>query len=148
MTSSNRQLILRAHALYLGIAAVLGFLFLDMRGFVFNSGPAGEVAGAAPYTIVGFVEAHGLAFILALLFWRAAPVRMWHVTAMATAALLGTANVVFWQIFVITDTLVMGYVTTGLHWTFTAAELAAAVAVKDDVRTAAGPDLAGVAGAR
>ena len=147
MTSTSRQRILRAHALYMGTFAVLGAVFLDLRGFILNSGPASQVASAAPFAIIGFLEAHGLAFILAVLFWRADSERAWHVTAMATAALLGTANVVFWQFFVETGTLAMGYVSTGLHWTFTAAELLAAVAAKSDI-SATGRHLESVARAR
>ena len=125
-------MILRAHALYLGIASVGAFLFMDMRGWLFNAGPVTRVIADAPHTIIGFVEAHGLAFILAVLFWRAAPVRFWNLTAMATAALLGVSNLVFWQLFVASDALVAGYVTTGLHVTFTALELYAAFAVKPE----------------
>jgi hypothetical protein len=70
-----------------------------------------------------------LAFIISVLFWRAEPTRAWHLTGMAQAALLGTANLVFWQIFIATDSLVMGYVSTSLHWIFAIAQLAASVAV-------------------
>ena len=133
MTTTIRQRILRAHAVYMGVAAILGLLFLDLRGFILNTGPGSQVASAAPFTIIGFFEAHGLALILAVLFWGAAPERKWHLTGMATAALLGTANVIFWRFFVATDTLVMGYLTTGLHWTFAVAQLLAVAALKGDV---------------
>ena len=126
------MLILRAHALYLGIASVTAFLFMDMRGWLFNAGPVRHVIADAPHTVIGFVEAHGLAFILAVLFWRAAPVRFWNLTAMATAALLGVSNLVFWQLFVVSDALVAGYVTTGLHLTFTGLEAYAAFAAQPE----------------
>jgi hypothetical protein len=50
------------------------------------------------------------------------------VTGMATSGLLGTSNLLFWQIFIATDALAMGYVTTSLHWAAAIAQLAAAVA--------------------
>jgi hypothetical protein len=38
----------------------------------------------------------------------------------------GTANLAFWKLFVATDALMNGYVTTILHWTCVAAQLIAA----------------------
>ena len=38
MISSTRKIILRANALYLGIASVAAFLLLDLRGIVFGAG--------------------------------------------------------------------------------------------------------------
>jgi len=40
-------------------------VLLDLRGIVFGAGPAGQVLAAAPHAAIGFVEAHGLAFISA-----------------------------------------------------------------------------------
>jgi hypothetical protein len=45
---------------------------------------------------IGFVEAHGPAFILGVPFARAMPSRSRHGTAAAVHALLGTANLLFW----------------------------------------------------
>ncbi len=84
------------------------------------------ILSAAPHAAIGFVEAHGLAFIIGVLLWRAEPVRLWHLTAAAVHVLLGTCNLVFWQIFITADALLMGYVTTSLHWTFVALQLLAA----------------------
>jgi len=58
-------------------------------------GPAGRIVGSGPHAGIGFIEAQGLAFILSVLLWRAAPVRSWHGTGAAVEALLGTANLVF-----------------------------------------------------
>ena len=41
--------------------------------------------------------------------------------------LLGTSNLVFWEMFVAADALAVGYVSTILHWMFVIAQLAAAV---------------------
>jgi len=127
MTAANRQHLLRANALFIGIAGCAGLIF-DIRGVLYGLGPQGRVLEHAPYAGISFVEAHGLAVILAVLLWRAVPSRAWHVTAMAIEVLLGTSNIAFWQMFVATDALAVGYVTTGLHWVFGAVQLAAAVA--------------------
>lgn len=117
MTTTMRTAILRANALYIGLAGFAGVLF-DVRGVLFGTGPQGRVLMSAPHAAIGFVEAHGLAVILAIALWRAAPVRSSHLTASALCALLGTCNLAFWQIFVTTDALAVGYVSTSLHWTF------------------------------
>ena len=127
MTAANRQRILRANALFIGIAGCAGLVF-DIRGVLYGLGPQGRVLEHAPYAGISFVEAHGLAVILAVLLWRAVPSRAWHLTAMAIEILLGTSNIAFWQMFVATDALAVGYVTTGLHWLFVAAQLTSAVA--------------------
>src|SRR5262245_17124511 len=126
MTTTIRQLILRANALYIGVAGFAGVIF-DIRGVLYGLGPQGRALANAPYAGIGFVEAHGLAVILAVLLWRARPDRSAHFTALAVVALLGTANLAFWQVFIAMDALVMGYVTTALHWTFAALNLGAAV---------------------
>ncbi len=129
MSTTVRQLILRANALYIGVAGVAGVIF-DIRGVLYGVGPQGRALADAPYAGIGFVEAHGLAIILAVVLWRAKPDRSAHLTALAVAALLGTANLAFWQGFVVMDALVMGYVTTALHWTFVALNLMAALTEK------------------
>jgi hypothetical protein len=126
MTTTVRQLILRANAIYIGVAGCAGVIF-DIRGVLYGLGPQGRALADAPYAGIGFVEAHGLAVILAVVLWRARPERAAHLTALAVVALLGTANLAFWQAFVAMDALTMGYVTTALHWTFAALNLAAAV---------------------
>lgn len=128
MTTTMRQWILRANALYIGIAGFAGVIF-DIRGVLYGLGPQGRALAAAPHAGIGFVEAHGLAVILAVVLWRSKPERSAHLTALAVVALLGTANLAFWQVFIAMDALVMGYLTTALHWTFVALNLAAAVQV-------------------
>jgi len=128
MSATLRQLILRANALYIGVAGFAGVIF-DIRGVLYGTGPQGKALAAAPHAGIGFVEAHGLAVILAVVLWRAKPDRSAHFTALAVVALLGTANLAFWQTFIAMDAVVMGYLTTALHWTFVALNLAAAMHV-------------------
>jgi len=128
MTTATRQAILRANAIFLLVAATAGF-WTDVLGIFFSVGVQAPIIGNAPYAGIGFIEAHGLAFIIGVLLWRAAPERSWHLTAAAVHVLLGTANLVFWQIFIAADALWVGYVTTSLHWLFVAMQLTAAAAI-------------------
>ena len=121
-----RRSLLRANALFLLLAGA-GGLRSDILGIFFGQGPVGRIVTAAPHAGIGFVEAHGLAVILGVLLWRAAPERSWHLAAAAIHVLLGTSNVVFWQFFVAADMLAMGYITTLLHVLFVVLQLAAAM---------------------
>jgi hypothetical protein len=125
LNPAMRTRILRANGIYLMVASIVGFLFMDLRGLVLGAGPVSLVV-TAPYGAIGFVEAHGLAFIFGVLFWRAEPLRAWHVTALAVEALLGGSNLVFWELFTATGTLAAGYVFTSLHGLFVVLQLLAA----------------------
>jgi hypothetical protein len=134
-----RQLLLRANALFL-IVAALGGLRSDLMGAWLGRGPVAPILGTAPHAAIGFVEAHGLAVILGVLLWRALPQRSWHVTAACIHLLLGTSNLVFWQAFVAGDMLAVGHVTTLLHALFLVLQAWAAltpqrVAVRTDLPT-------------
>jgi hypothetical protein len=128
MTKAIRQGILRANAIFLLVAATSGFL-TDVLGIFFSVGAQASITGSAPNAGIGFIEAHGLAFIIGVLLWRAAPMRLWHLTAAGVHVLLGTANLVFWPIFVAADALWAGYVTTTLHWAFVVLQLSAAASI-------------------
>jgi hypothetical protein len=125
--TTPRRLVLRANALYVGAAGLAGLIF-DVRGVLLGVGPQGRLLAGAPHAAIGFVEAHGLAVILAVMMWRSSSVRSWHLAAAAMEVLLGTANLAFWEMFVATDALAVGYVTTALHWSFVLAQLLAAFA--------------------
>jgi hypothetical protein len=66
------------------------------------SGPQVAVLRGKPASGVGFLEAHGLAVILAVWFWRASradiPDRAWHLTAFAVHILLAACNISLWRI--------------------------------------------------
>lgn len=125
MTTTIRQGILRANALWLVVASISA-LFMDILGIFFAYGPMSRILASAPHAGISSIEAHGLALILGVLLWRATPVRFWHLTAAAVHLLLGTANLVFWQIFIAADILAVGYITTSLHWLFVVLQLCAA----------------------
>jgi hypothetical protein len=128
MTTTTRTMILRANATWLMLGA-LGGLTMDLSGAFFARGPVSLVLRGSPDAAIGLVEAHGLALICSVLLWRAAPTRVWHLTGAAVHTLLGTANLVFWQMFVGTDMLLAGCVTTGLHILFVVLQLSAALSV-------------------
>jgi hypothetical protein len=119
MTSTVRQLIVRVNASYIGFFAFFGLIF-DIRGVLYGVGPQGQVLAGAPLAGIGFVEAHGLALILSVVLWRSATKRDSHAAALAMGLLLGVSNLSFWQLFVVTDQIVLGYVSTGLHLSFAA----------------------------
>jgi hypothetical protein len=128
MKSGVRRTILQVNAIYLGAASCMGLIALDLRGVLLGTGPEARILAVAPDAAVGFFESHGLALILAITLWRAPAVRASHVTGAAACALLGTCNLVFWHIFTAIDALMLGYVTTTLHWTVAIAQFAAAIA--------------------
>ena len=119
-----RQWLLRANALFLG-AAGAGGMVSDIKGSFFGQGPVATIVASAPHSAIGFVEAHGLALIFAVLLWTAPVAAKWHATAAAIHLLLGISNLVFWQIFVSADMLAVGYVTTTFHALFAILQLAA-----------------------
>jgi hypothetical protein len=126
MTIAIRHVILRADAAFLLAASTGGFIS-DVRGIFLGLGPIARVVADAPLAGIGFIEAHGLAFILGILMWRAEPSRAWHLTAAAIHTLLGSANVAFWQFFIASDMLRVGYVTTTLHGLFVVLQMFAAM---------------------
>jgi hypothetical protein len=126
MTIAIRRALLRANAAFL-LAASAGGFASDVRGIFFGLGPVARIVAEAPYAGLGFIEAHGLAFILGILMWRAEPSRGWHLTGAAIHILLGTANLVFWQFFIASDMLIVGYVTTALHGLFVVLQISAAI---------------------
>ncbi|WP_247829956.1 hypothetical protein [Bradyrhizobium sp. 200] len=140
MTIAIRHIILSANATFL-LAASAGGFASDVRGIFFGLGPVARVVAEAPHVGLGFIEAHGLAFILGILMWRAQPARGWHLAAAAIHVLLGTANLIFWQLFIVSDMLLVGYVTTALHGLFVVLQMSAAISarVPDSAAVHAGP---------
>src|SRR5262245_7954281 len=124
------QKILKANGFYLMFFAV-GGLVMDIAGVFFGAGPEARIVHPVvtgwPPEGVGFIEAHGLALILGSAFWRLPSRRGWHLTAAATGVLLGTSNLVFWNIFTAAQILAAGYITTSLHWIFAILQIGAAV---------------------
>ena len=95
--------------------------------YAYVSAPARRaVLAAARHAAIGFVEAHGLAFIFAVLLWQAPPIRYAHLTASAVMALLGVSNQVFWPLFTSTGMIAAGVALTSAHLAFAALQFHAA----------------------
>ncbi|MCP9230479.1 hypothetical protein NMG46_09500 [Mesorhizobium sp. LMG 17147] len=118
------NLLIRFNAGFL-ILASAGGLATDIAGSFFGRGAEAVLLADAPGVGIGFIEAHGLALIIGLTMWRIAYSVNWHTFLAAVHALLGTANLLFWQFFIASDVLIVGYATTAAHWLFVVAHLAA-----------------------
>jgi len=130
MNPKVRQRILRMNAFFLGGFGGFGLGVLDIPAACCTVGAGASVIRNAPYSVIGLIEAHGLAIIMAALFLHAScaiPGRSWHVAAAAVHTLLGIANVTFWDIFVTGDVVWLGWLVTPLHFLFVLAEAAAAL---------------------
>ncbi|WP_192385723.1 hypothetical protein [Mesorhizobium silamurunense] len=124
MTPFFGNLLVRVNAGFL-ILASAGGLATDIAGSFFGRGAEAVLLGDAPGAGIGFIEAHGLALIIGVTLWRIAYSRNWNAVLATVHALLGTANLLFWQFFIAADVLVVGYVTTAAHFLFVVAHLAA-----------------------
>ncbi|PAP93929.1 hypothetical protein [Mesorhizobium wenxiniae] len=123
MTPVFGNLLIRVNASFL-ILASAGGLITDIAGSFFGRSAEAALLANAPGTGIGFIEAHGLALIIGLTMWRSAYSLNWHAVLAAVHALLGTANLLFWQFFIAADVLIVGYATTAAHWLFVVAHLA------------------------
>ena len=122
MTSQLGKLLVIINAAFLVVAALGGFV-TDIRGSFFGTGPEALLLNRAPGAGIGMMEAHGLAFIIAVTILAVGYGRRWHLMLMAIHLLLGTCNLMFWQFFVVSDMLTVGHVMTIGHWLFAAAHL-------------------------
>ncbi|UOG29934.1 hypothetical protein [Leptospira noguchii] len=125
MSLSARRLILQINGVVLMIASLGGFILMDVLGIFFGVGPAASLLKGQEFIGIGGFEAHGLAFILGVLLFKAEPKRSWHITAMAIHGLLGIANILMWGIFIAVNSLQMGYITTAMHCIFVLLQLVA-----------------------
>ena len=111
--------ILRADGGLLALFGLAG-LTMDLLGYFAGAG-LGPSATPGDPRVIGAVEAHGLAIIVAALLLGHAPARnpaRWHTTAVVVHLLLGTCNVVFWRIFVDLESIPLGVVATSYHLVF------------------------------
>lgn len=115
MSANFRRLLLRVNAVFLIVAAVGAWVSADFPASFSGTGPFGPLIAHQPALGIGFVEAHGLAIILGVLLWRAPSAPSWHITGAAIHLLLGACNIIFWQLFIATNTLPMGWITTVMH---------------------------------
>ena len=127
-----RRRLLLANGVFLVVVGGVQVVF-ELAAHYASAGPYGYIFEESPYTI-GWVEAHGLAFIIGVLLLVIAARdgrRFWHVLGGAVHTLLGTANLVFWESFVIFGVVTMGVVATVVHFVLVAAHVVAFVASRD-----------------
>jgi len=108
----------------------------ELLAYYTGAGPYGYLFEESPYAL-GWVEAHGLAFIVGVLLLTVAARdlrRFWHVVAAAVHTLLGTANLVFWDSFVVFGMVPMGIAATVVHFVLVAAHVGAFVASRVPAR--------------
>jgi hypothetical protein len=113
------KLLLWADALSLGAFGTFG-LTMDLLSYFAGIGAWQNQFLNNPLA-VGVVEAHGLAIIVSVLLFRYASAldrRTGHGLGIMAHILMGTANLIFWQLFLTTNQLALGYITTSYHWIF------------------------------
>ena len=119
-----RGTLMRANGAFLALVGGTQVIF-ELLSHFFGVGPWGRIFAGSHYTI-GFLEAHGLAFLIGLLliFVAAAnPKRFWHGFAACVHVLLGGANLLFWSSFVYWGLVPMGAIATLFHGLFLVAQL-------------------------
>ena len=125
MTAARRRL-LQANGVFLVVVGGVQVVF-EVLAYYSGVGPYGYIFEESPYAI-GWVEAHGLAFIFGVLLLTVAARdgrRFWHGLAAAVHALLGTANLVFWGSFVVFGMVPIGVAATVVHIVLVAAHITA-----------------------
>jgi uncharacterized membrane protein len=121
-----RRRLLVANGVFLIVIGGVQVIF-ELAAYYAGAGPYGSIFTESPYAI-GWVEAHGLAFIIGVLLLVVAARdgrRFWHVLAAAVHAFLGTANLLFWDSFVVFGVVPMGIAATVVHFVLVAAHVGA-----------------------
>ena len=119
-----RGKLMRANGAFLALVGGTQVIF-ELLSHFFGIGPWGRIFAASHYTI-GFLEAHGLAFLIGLLLIFVAsadPKRSWHGFTACVHVLLGGANLLFWSSFVYWGLVPMGAIATAFHGLFLVAQI-------------------------
>jgi hypothetical protein len=127
-----RRRLLLANGVFLIVVGGVQVVF-ELAAYYASAGPYGYLFEESPY-VIGWVEAHGLAFVIGLLLLLVAARdgrRFWHVLGAAVHTLLGTANLVFWDSFVVFGVVPMGIAATVAHFVLVAAHIGALVVSRD-----------------
>ncbi len=125
MTAARRRL-LQANGVFLVVVGGVQVVF-EVLAYYSGVGPYGYIFEESPYAI-GWVEAHGLAFVFGVTAAHRRRPRRPPVLARlgaAVHALLGTANLVFWGSFVVFGMVPIGVAATVVHIVLVAAHITA-----------------------
>jgi hypothetical protein len=120
-----------------GVLAVVGAaqVILELLSYYAGDGIYGPLFHNSPY-VVGWVEAHGLAALIGIVFLAVAAYdggRRWHIVALCVHLLLATANIVFWSGFRAFGMVGAGIVATTGHLLLVTAHLIAIASVSRKV---------------
>lgn len=116
---NQTTLILKINGIFLIVMGVFAAIS-DLLGYFKGVGPFGEVCFNNSLTI-GQFEAHGLAIIFGvLLFSKKAKENFvfYHKAAIAVHILLFCSNLIWFEIFHQTNSLILGYIATTAHFVF------------------------------
>jgi len=125
---NTRKTLMRANGTFLALVGGTQVIF-ELLSYFFGVGPWGRIFAGSHYTI-GFLEAHGLAFLIGVLLIGVAAAdkkRFWHIFAACVHLLLGGANLLFWHSFVAWGLVPAGIVATAFHGLFLVAQLSCVV---------------------
>jgi hypothetical protein len=114
-----RTQILRTDAIFLGLAGVFGVVS-DLLSWKLGSGPFGRMFYGNP-TVIGVVEAHGLALLIATTLWHLAPrevTTFGNWIALLTHGLLGVSNIIWFDVFTLVRAETNGIAVTIVHFAF------------------------------
>ena len=114
-----RRIVLRVDALFLTVAGVFG-LVSDLQSYVSGTGPFGQTFFQNP-TVIGVVEAHGLAVLTAGTLWFLAThhtKRFGHWVALIAHAVMGVSNIVWFDVFRRVQAETQGVAVTVVHFAF------------------------------
>ena len=110
------RLLIRGDAVFLLVMGAFG-LIADLASYAAGAGPFGAAFHRDPQ-VIGVVEAHGLAMLIGLGAWvgnRIEPSRQLHWQLALTHALLGTANIAFFDVFLAVGEGGAGVAVTAVH---------------------------------
>ena len=127
-----RRRLLLANGVFLIVIGGVQVIF-ELAAYYAGAGPYGYIFSESPY-VLGWVEAHGLAFLIGMLLCLVAARdgrRFWHALAAAVHTLLGAANLLFWHSFVAFGVVAMGIAATVVHVVLVAAHIAALVVSRE-----------------
>ena len=116
-----RRIVLRVDAAFLTVAGVFG-LVSDLQSYASGSGPFGQTFYQNP-TVIGVVEAHGLAVLTAGTLWFLATHHagsFGHWVALIAHAVMGGSNIVWFDVFTRVQAETQGVAVTVVHFAFVA----------------------------
>ena len=111
------SIVLRGDALFLAVAGVFG-LVSDLRSYGTGSGSFGRTFYQNP-TVIGVVEAHSLAVLIAVSVWFLAHTpRFGHWVALVAHTIMGTSNIIWFDVFRNVNAETQGVAVTVVHFVF------------------------------